>query len=560
MRFISIATEDEKTNEENPDKVNLEPNKTDEAIKAVENKDSTEPQKVIQVANYSEELAKIRAKNKEESSGEGDSNNDSDPANDDQDNSSEDENNDDQEDNSDDEDQEQNSENDDSSAQPEETSGSDEEVVATEAYFKHHLKQSLIGLEVITELSKYKDMVDRKAKVGGINQATAIVINNAMQSCADRAGYTFKEQLPALESYTGYTSNTLNTRQLSISLENFITTVWEAIKKFFKGIYNWILELLGIKKTNENKKTVCTKEERTKREEQAAKTIASLEEKLKKVDLARERDEKRDKKAIAEELSASIANHIFCSNDTGTFGEIAINGENIVNGIDACIRFIETVSANNNKNFPTIIQNFSEPPLQDYCIGKEVIGNLKVVNEAKGNNQSCYTFTCEEVVGGVGFEFVLSDPSVIKAKDASITVKQGFLKEIQKQSFGIAKVNTRNKKTDKKKIPLLDQNERSNLEKILHTIKQQNSKMEKMLNDVEEGAEKFKKIIEKGDPPNWTAQANNTRDYNEKVSYLKNLLMTAGFIYGSLGPSIVRINDMVKNFSTNFSKIDSLYA
>ena len=84
--------------------------------------------------------------------------------------------------------------------------------------------------------------------------------------------------------------------------------------------------------------------------------------------------------------------------------------------------------------------------------------------------------------------------------------------------------------------------------------------MEKMLNDFEEGAEKFKKIIEKGDPPNWTAQANNTRDYNEKVSYLKNLLMTAGFIYGSLGPSIVRIDNIVSNFSINFSKLDSLYA
>ncbi len=560
MRFITIATEDENSNEENPDKVNLEPNKTDEAIKAVENKDSTEPQKVIQVANYSEELAKIRAKNKEESSAEGDSNDDSDPANDDQDNSSEDENNDDQEDNSDDEDQEQNSENDDSSTQPEETSGSDEEVVATEAYFKHHLKQSLIGLEVITELSKYKDMVDRKAKVGGINQATAIVINNAMQTCADRAGYTFKEQLPALESYTGYTSNTLNTRQLSISLENFITTVWEAIKKFFKGIYNWILELLGIKKTNENKKTVSTKEERTKREEQAAKTIASLEEKLKKVDLARERDEKRDKKAIAEELSTSIANHIFCSNDTGTFGEIVINGENIVNSVDACIRFIETVKENDNKNVADIIANFKEPPLQDYCIGKDVLGNLKVVNEAKGNNQSCYTFTCEEVVGGVGFEFVLSDPSVIKANAASITAKQGFLKEIMQQSFRIKKVNTKNKKTDKKKIPLLDQNERSNLEKILQTIKLQNSKLEQIFKLYEEKSKDFKKASEMGIPPTWSAQANTTQNFNEKVAFMQKLFVISATIFTNIAPNIVRIDDMVKNFCINFSKIDSLYA
>ena len=268
-----------------------------------------------------------------------------------------------------------------------------------EHYIQQNMKQAFIAVESLTMLGKYKDMLERKLKVGGINQATALVIQNNIQVCADRVGFTFKKQLPALESYTGFTSNTINTRELNYSLESLISGIWEAIKKFFKSVWNWILEILGIrKKTNGSGKTMSTKEERTKREEAAIKAAKNLEEKLKKIDLARERDNEKNKKAIQTELSESIANHLFCSNDVGTFTEIVVNGDNILNGLKVCEDFIKTIQQINDKNLPLMYYQFQEPALQDYCIKKDIIGPLKIRETIKGNGRSSWIFITEEIV------------------------------------------------------------------------------------------------------------------------------------------------------------------
>ena len=67
MRFIHIGLEEDAAKEV---AVDLDPNETSKAIEAVKNKDSTEPVKVLQVANYKEEIAALRAKNKTENAGE----------------------------------------------------------------------------------------------------------------------------------------------------------------------------------------------------------------------------------------------------------------------------------------------------------------------------------------------------------------------------------------------------------------------------------------------------------------------------------------------------------
>ena len=66
MRFFNLGLEDEKQENTEQPPVELEPNTVDKAINAVDNADSTEPEKVIEIANYKEELAAIRAKRKEE--------------------------------------------------------------------------------------------------------------------------------------------------------------------------------------------------------------------------------------------------------------------------------------------------------------------------------------------------------------------------------------------------------------------------------------------------------------------------------------------------------------
>lgn len=561
-RFIRVSLEDNE-NTEDSEKVNLEPNKTEQAIEAVEGKESTDPEKVIKVANYTEELAKIRQKNKEE-------NNEQEPVEDSNQDQSESDNaegedNENTDDNSEENNEEENSEEENSSddgdtdAKSQESSDGDEEV-AMEHYIQQNMKQAYIAVESLTMLGRYKDMLERKLKVGGINQATALVIQNNIQVCADRVGFTFKKQLPALESYTGFTSNTINTRELNYSLESLISGIWEAIKKFFKSVWNWILEILGIrKKSNGSGKTMSTKEERTKREKAAIQAAKNLEEKLKKIDLARERDNEKNKKAIQTELSESIANHLFCSNDVGTFAEIVVNGENILNGLKVCEDFIKTIQQINDNNLPLIYNQFQLPVLQDYCIKKNIIGPLKIRETIKGNGRSSYIFITEEIVGGVGFEFNLADPSVIAREANTIKAMEGFLQDIKAQTFGLAKVNVRNKNNNKKKVPLLDQNERSNLQNIVKNIIDQNvilSNAQKMLEDL---AANIKQLSDLGDPVSWTSQQ-NTPGYNEKVAYMKNLLLVSGAFTTSLLPPILKLDKLVANFADNFTKIDKLYS
>lgn len=558
MRFIQVSLEEENQNTQDGEKVDIDPNKTQEAIDAVESKESTDPEKVIKVANYTEELAKIRQKNKEE-------NNEQEPTEDsNQDQSESDkaegEDNENTDDNSEENNEEENSSDDgDTDAKSQESSDGDEEV-AMEHYIQQNMKQAYIAVESLTMLGRYKDMLERKLKVGGINQATALVIQNNMQVCADRVGFTFKKQLPALESYTGFTSNTINTRELNYSLESLISGIWEAIKKFFKSVWNWILEILGIrKKSNGSGKTMSTKEERTKREEAAIQAAKNLEEKLKKIDLARERDNEKNKKAIQTELSESIANHLFCSNDVGTFAEIVVNGDNILNGLKVCEDFIKTIQQINDKNLPLMYYQFQLPLLQDYCIRKNIIGPLKIRETIKGNGRSSYIFITEEIVGGVGFEFNLSDPSVIAREANTIKAMEGFLQDIKAQTFGLAKVNVRNKNNNKKKVPLLDQNERSNLQNIIKNIKDQNillSNAQKMLEDL---AADVKKISDLGEPVSWTNQQ-NTPGYNEKVAYIKKLSLVSGAFATSLLPPILKLDKLVANFADNFTKIDKLYS
>ena len=554
MRFIKVSLEEENQNTQDGEKVNIDPNKTQEAIDAVESKDSTDPEKVIKVANYTEELAKIRQKNKDENPEDQDQSQE--PTQDSNDDEDGENNSDDSEETTEEEPQ---SNDGDSDAQPEESSPSDEEV-ATEHYMQQNMKQTFAALETLTELSKYKDMVERKLKVGGINQATALIVQNNVQACAQRVGFTFKKELPALESYTGFTSNTINTKELNVAIESLITGIWEAIKKFFKTIWNWILEILGIRKSSDSKgKVVSSKEERTKREEAAINAAKNLEEKLKKIDLARERDAEKNKKALQDEMSESIANHLFCSNDVGTFSEILLNGENIAAGLKACEEFVKRVKEINEKNVPLIYDKFQEPALQDYCIKNDVIGSLKVRETIKGNDSSTFVFVTEEVVAGVGFEFILSDPSVIVKQATSITAKQGFLKEISKQSFGLAKINVNNKKNNRKKVPLLDQNERANLNNIAKNIKDHNTILTGTIKIFEDLAKGIKTFTELPDPPSWTSQQ-GTLNYNEKIAYFKKLLTLSAAIVANFSPAVLKLDRLVANFCNNFAKIDSLYS
>jgi flagellar motor protein MotB len=162
MRFIQVSLEEENQNTQDGEKVDIEPNKTEQAIDAVDGKDSTDPEKVIKVANYTEELAKIRQKNKDE-------NNEQEPTEDsDQDQSESDkaegEDNENTDDNSEENNEEENSSDDgDTDAKSQESSDGDEEV-AMEQYIQQNMKQAYIAVESLTMQIKVSQ-ITQKVKI-----------------------------------------------------------------------------------------------------------------------------------------------------------------------------------------------------------------------------------------------------------------------------------------------------------------------------------------------------------------------------------------------------------
>ena len=178
MRLFNLGLEDENQKNTEQPSVDLEPNTVDKAIKAVDNADSTEPEKVIEIANYKEELAAIRAKRKEEDGdtesddttstnndgdGDGDAGLDNGASAEDADASNEDT----EQENQEDDNEEEKADDGDSSSES-------EEEVATEG-----IKSVYAALESILEMSKFKDLLDRKSSLGGVNQATGFIISNA---------------------------------------------------------------------------------------------------------------------------------------------------------------------------------------------------------------------------------------------------------------------------------------------------------------------------------------------------------------------------------------------
>ena len=556
MRFFNLGLEDEKQENTEQPPVDLEPNTVDKAIKAVDNADSTEPEKVIEIANYKEELAAIRAKRKEEDGdtesddttstnndgdGDGDAGLDNGASAEDTDANNEDT----EQENQEDDNEEEEADDGDSSSES-------EEEVATEG-----IKSVYAALESILEMSKFKDLLDRKSSLGGVNQATGFIISNALLKNAERTGYKLVNRVPSMEDFNGYTNSLNSTNELKVAVEGFLEGVWEAIKKFFKGIYDWIMQLLGLRKSS-NGSTVSTKEERTKREEAVIKAKEHLEEKLKSIDLARERDLQKAKKVEQDELNESIARHLFASNDTGTFSELDKNCENINTALEACKTLLYTVNQTFTKAILTGTLNGKEVPLQDLCIEQNILGNLKVVNRRDDNNETNYVLLTEELVAGVGIEFVLSDKKVAK-QAASPESKLRALKDIGKQTFRVSK-NTNTKKLNKIRLPKLEQNEIGHLKNIVASIQVGNKLLTELQNNIKQIAEGTEGIFKNSEPTSWQAlRANNNNNAEIIITQLKAQLAVIGTLETTAVKGIVGVDKLVEMFSKNFIRLAAQY-
>jgi len=438
MRFLSIEDVDTDTAvDDNSDekKASLDSNEAAQAAQAVENQDSTEPAKVLQVANYKEELQKIldqqgindttsgdnngqgsgsdissdtssdvngtgdtgndgsgdglgdtggdmnldsgsdttavsdtstdtptdtdkdtsdkKPEDTSGSSGSDTNNSDADkdkPADDDQnkDNSDNKDNQDTNKENNDnenkdekDDDQQKDDQNNSSSENKEDKEKSDKEP-ATESYIKHMMDNANLAFESITEMLRYKQLIDKRERLGGLDQSTASVIINVLKYNCDRVGLKSPKPTPALESYSSYTSSKQATRQLKVAVEDFVKEVWEFIKKLFRALVKFFTNLL-----DEDKIRVQEHGSRDKLIENLRTKINNLQDK----------EAKQKLKEQELEMFAGVAKALFKTGDKGKVEEIQQNIKNFESSLDISYNIINNLS----DKFTTVLRKTNLP-------------------------------------------------------------------------------------------------------------------------------------------------------------------------------------------------------
>lgn len=195
-------------------------NEVDQAIQTANNEDSTAPAVVAEVANYKEELEKLKSQDGTGDNGTDDA--DTEPE-------------------ATDAPAEGDTPDGEGDSEPEEEPAeevTDEDVAAaTEAF------------DVMTALGKISNKLEVYRNKGGADHVTVQMALECSDILARRVGFCISNKSRiALESNDSYTSRRNNTVIAIEEIAQIARDIWEAIKRFFKTMYNWIKEyIFGIK-------------------------------------------------------------------------------------------------------------------------------------------------------------------------------------------------------------------------------------------------------------------------------------------------------------------------
>ena len=557
MRFINIATEEENQDKEkaNPESVDLNPNEAEKAKEAVENQDSTETKRVLQVANYKEELAIILASNQDDDSSE---NQDEQPAEKPDTNTE-----DNPDDASDDEVKKENTTEEDSEEEeaPDPTtemgeaddSKSDEEV-AQEQFIVQGYKMASEAIDSMYEMSKYHGIVKRSSELGGINKQTAKIIATAFEHHCEKTGFNNKEIIPALESFNSFTNSVVSTKQLNVAIENFLETVWEAIKKFFKSIWNWIMDLLSGKKKVSNsvdypqtlkERDASVKvllEENDKVAKRLENVIALREKDVKR--FGEEKDAENKKKLEKQELARNISSAVYKSTDKGTIAELSFNARDIGNTVVAACAFTEKA----NKIFADIIGNSEAGhilPLETLCINKNSIPNINFDKVTRLDKSSVIEAITDEIVAGAAVRYVFAGDDVKTNNKISTSAK--IIQELGTQGFKV--VAYKHKGNFPINVPKIDLNDISTLAEIVANIDKCYTKLSELQELLMALASIVKDISDSKQPDTWT----NLKQ--EEITLLKAQLTFVGAFEGNLVGGYKSFNDLANNYKNGYSKL-----
>jgi hypothetical protein len=560
MRFIQIGAEDETSNGE---EVELNPNETAQAIAAVDNQNSTEPAKVIQVANYKEEVAALRAENKDKENQDdtsvADTNTDANGG----DTSA-------PVDNAVQDDEQTETPTD--GAKPDEEDvpsddveqtpgtaelgqdapGKTDEEVAQEDFIVQGHKMALEAIDGIQEMAKYHDFIKKRSKLGGINPQTAEIITKALENHSVRCGYTFdKKQVPSLENYASYSGAEKSTRELSVAIESFLSATWDAIKKFFKSVWKWIEDILTGGKSGkpDSVQRPQTKQTRDKSIRDLELKINDLKDKLKSNDKLRDKDLSKGKTLNTKEpakLPKELANVLFKNNDEGTFQEVFENGlvlAEVTDGFTNLTKFFDKAS----KNFAMGIANGENNGLGLMVATKDTLGAVALEKTVNLPDDLLVEGFSKEIAGGVQacFTFAKSGYSFEKlglVKSCAVLGKQGmsFVSDKKEQNVIV--------------FPELSENNLSILFTIVNEIKKSYNNISASQVMLTACANVLNDTSNKGTPESWSTFT------EEQIAELKAQAMFMATLNTSMTASYKKLENQVNIYKDAIDKLIAFYS
>ncbi|MEG3033991.1 MAG: hypothetical protein RR877_00690 [Aurantimicrobium sp.] len=242
-KFLSIATEDETPADGGLADPNGKPDELEKANDMVQNEDSTDPAKVVKIANYKEELAALQEQQEAagdettdptnptgdagatedtgSAEGEGDAANaegSDDPESTDEDVST-----------------------DESSGDEDEANAEDGEV-DEEGLSDDDAEQLTEATESYATLTRLRKVIHSAKERNNFSNTALEMFSISVESIKTRLGITHetKYEMPAMEDLSGFTARQKYTDAMVVAFEGIVSDVWEAIVRMFRALTGWI--------------------------------------------------------------------------------------------------------------------------------------------------------------------------------------------------------------------------------------------------------------------------------------------------------------------------------
>ena len=242
-KFLSIATEEDIPAEGGLVDPNGKPDELEKANDMVQNEDTTDPAKVVKIANYKEELAAL----KEQQQAQGDETTDPTDSTGDA-GSAEDTGSTEGKGDGSDAETSDDAESTDEDVSSDESAGGEDEAnakdseVDEEGMTDEDAGQLTEATECYTALTKLRKVILSAKERNNFSNTALEMFNISVESIKTRLGmdHSQKYEMPAMEDLGGFTARQKYTDALVVAFEGIVNDVWQAIVRMFKALSDWI--------------------------------------------------------------------------------------------------------------------------------------------------------------------------------------------------------------------------------------------------------------------------------------------------------------------------------